>query len=181
MQPPGDDDLDKLADSLGLDDPPQDAEFERYISPWEYAAVMVPCLTEQGIPVRADGANGILFGDVPVAQARAQAEALYRCKVRFPTDPLFNEPVNEEQLRFLYEYQVGDLTACLESEGYSVPPAPSLESFIESYTHPGGDVWSPYPTEDPRLEQPAEWHRLNKVCPQNPPLDVLYGVPDSTG
>lgn len=173
--PPGDEVLRGLAEGLRLDDPPQDVEFERYISPEEYAGVMVPCLTEQGIPARPLPDGGVGFGDIPPEQAQAQREALYRCWVRFPTHPLFERPLDDDQLRRLYDYNVGELTACLEREGYTVPPPPSLEAFIESYSDPETLPWNPYPADDPRLEREAEWYRLNQACPQIPPLDVLYG------
>ncbi|MGA7096429.1 MAG: hypothetical protein WB245_02555 [Acidimicrobiia bacterium] len=67
---------------------------------------------------------------------------------------------SEEQLAELY----GDLLEvkeCLEAEGYTVEPPPSLGLFIESYkTGP----WHPY-NSLPNLDQ-AEWERLNDRCPQ---------------
>lgn len=174
--PPDAEDLRDLAERYRLDDPPEDVAFERYISPEEYATVMVPCLTEQGIPVRALADGGIAFDDIPPEQALLQAEAMYRCDVRFPTHPLFAEPLDDEQLRRLYGYLVGDLTACLEAEGYASSPPPTVETFIASYSDPNAEVWTPYPVDDPRLQQPEEWDRLNEICPQAPPLEVLYGA-----
>lgn len=175
LPPPDEEYRRQRAKLLNLDDPPQDVEFERYISPDEYAAVMVPCLTEQGIPAHPLPDGGVGYGDIPPDQALQQREALYRCMVRFPTNPLFNQPLNNDQLRRLYDYLVGDLTTCLEDQGYSVPPPPSVETFIDSYYAPGADVWSPYPIDDPRLDQEEEWYRLNQVCPQSPPFEDLYG------
>jgi hypothetical protein len=175
LPPPDEADLRELAELHRLDDPPQDVAFERYISPEEYAAVMVPCLTEQGIPAHALPDGGVGYGEIPMEQGTLQREALYRCSVRFPTHPLFSEPLDDDQLRRLYGYLVGDLTACLEREGYTVPPPPTVETFIASYSGVSGGVWSPYPMDDPRLERPEGWYRLNEVCPQSPPLEVLYG------
>jgi hypothetical protein len=166
----------QLAERYRLDDPPQDVAFERYISPEQYATVMVPCLTEQGIPVRALADGGIAFDDIPQEQALLQAEAMYRCDVRFPTHPLFAEPLDDEQLRRLYDYLVNDLTACLENEGYASSSPPTIETFIASYSDPNAEVWTPFPVDDPQLQQPEEWDRLNEICPQAPPLEVLYGA-----
>lgn len=173
--PPSEEHLREIAESLRLDEPPQDVEFERYIYPDEYAAALVPCLTEQGVPASALPDGGIGFGDIPPEQARLQTEALYRCQVRFPVHPFFEQPLDDEQLRRLYDYLAEELTACLEAEGYATAPPPSAEIFIESYYDPQSATWSPYPIEDPRLDQEAEWYRLNEVCPQTPPLEVLYG------
>ena len=160
------------AQSLDLKDPPTDVEFERYITPEEYGEVMVECLSDQGIPVRHSGDGGVLFGDIPPDQALMQREAVYRCQVRFPTDPMYEKPLTSEQLRILYDYFVGELTECLGAEGYETWPAPSLSMFMAAYsTHP----WSPYPMHDPRLRHEAEWYRLSSACPQIPPLSVLYG------
>jgi len=174
LPPPDEQYLRELAERYELVDPPQDVAFERYISPDEYAAAMVPCLTQQGIPARALPDGGVSFGDIPPEQALAQHEAMYRCHVRFPTHPLFAEPLDDDQLRRLYDYLVNDLTACLKDEGYTTAAPPTVETFIASYSHPEADVWSPYPIDDPRLEQPEEWYRLNQICPQSAPLEVLY-------
>lgn len=174
--PPDEHALRQSADVYRLDNPPTDVEFERYISPDEYAAVMVPCLTEQGIPATPLGDGGISFGDIEPEQGQLQREGMYRCSARFPVHPLFADPLDEDQLRRLYEYLVDDLAPCLEREGYSTPPPPSLEAFMSSYSDPDADVWSPYPVEDSRLEEESEWYRLNEVCPQIPPLETLYGA-----
>ena len=165
--------LRELAERYRLDDPPQDVEFERYISPEEYAAVMVPCLTEQGIPVRALPDGGVGFDDWPEEQWLLQAEAVYRCHVRFPTHPMFEEPLSDDQLRRLYSYLVDDLTPCLEDQGYATTAPPAVEVFIETY--PVGNAWSPWPANDPRLHDEEEWYRLNVACPQSPSLEFLYG------
>lgn len=169
----------ELAERYMLDDPPHDVEFERYISPEEYAGVMVPCLTEQGIPATALPDGGVGFGDLPEEEWVLQREAMYRCNVRFPIDPMFDEPLSEDQLRRLYAYLVEHLTPCLEDEGYATTPPPPVEEFIASYS--GGRPWSPWPVNDPRLQDEAEWYRLNEVCPQSPSVEYLYGdalIPD---
>lgn len=165
--------LRELAERYMLDDPPEDAEFERYISPEEYAAVMVPCLTEQGIPARALPDGGVGYDDLPEEEWVRQREAVYRCSVRFPTHPMFEEPLSDDQLRRLYSYLVDDLTPCLEDEGYATTAPPTLEVFIETY--PAGNAWSPWPANDPRLHDEEEWYRLNVACPQSPSLEYLYG------
>lgn len=176
LAPPDEAALRELAERYMLDDPPQDVEFERYISPEEYAAVMVPCLTEQGIPARTLPDGGVGFDDIPEEQWLMQREAMYRCSVRFPTHPMFDEPLNEDQLRRLYDYLVGDLTPCLEDEGYAATtPPPTVDVFIASYYDSAAGPWSPWPVSDPRLQEMAEWDRLSVVCPQSPSLEFLYG------
>jgi hypothetical protein len=175
--PPSVDDLRGLAARYGLDDPPTDVEFERYISPDEYAIVMVPCLNELGIPASTLPDGGVGFGDIPADQALAQKEAMYRCEVRYPTHPRFLEPLDDGQLRRLYAYFVDELVHCLEAEGYVVDPPPTMETFVASYSDPESEAWTPYPVGDPQLEDTDEWYRLNQICPQTPPLEDLYGVP----
>lgn len=173
--PPSEEDLRVLAAANLLDDPPQDVEFERYIHPDEFAAVLVPCYTEQGVLAHALPDGGIGFEEVPPAQALSQREAIYRCDVRFPVHPFFQQRLTDEQLRRIYDYLAGELTACLEAEGYVTPPPPSVEAFVESYYDPQAITWSPYPIGDPRLDQGTEWYRLNVVCPQGPSIEDLYG------
>ena len=173
--PPDDARLEELARDLMLDDPPRDAQFERYVTPDEWAPVMVQCLNEQGIPADVSRDGGIEYGDVPMEQAQTQSEALYRCRVRFPTDPRYEQPLTPAQIRIVYDYQTGPLTDCLEREGYTVAPPPSAEAFISSYYDPETEVWSAYPMDDPRLNDMDEWYRLNEVCPQLPPNEELFG------
>lgn len=165
----------RLARGMRLDDPPQDVEFERYVTPDEWASLTVTCLVDQGIPAVLLPDGGVGFGNIPPEQAQAQREAAYRCSVRFPFDPRYEQPLSNEQLQILYEYRTGELAECLKSEGYIVPDPPTVEVFIESHADPGAVVWHPYPEDDPRLHDMDEWYRINEVCPQNPPLDVLYG------
>lgn len=172
LSPPDAAALRELAERYRLNDPPQDVAFERYISPDEYAAVMVPCLTEQGIPATALPDGGVGYGDWPEEQWLLQAEAAYRCNVRFPVHPIFEDPLSDDQLRRLYDYLVNELTPCLEEEGYSPSLPPTVDVFVASYeSHP----WSPWPEYDPRLEGEAEWYRLNEACPQVPSVEYLYG------
>ena len=112
--PPDDARLEELARDLMLDDPPRDAQFERYVTPDEWAPVMVKCLNEQGTPAEVSRDGGILFGDIPVEQAQTQSEALYRCRVRSPTDPRYEQPLTPAKIRIIYDYQTGPLKDCLE-------------------------------------------------------------------
>ncbi len=173
VPPPGQDYLEALTRRFMLDDPPDDARFERYISPDEFGEVMVECYMGQGIPARLSTDGGVLVDEIPTEQTTLQREAAYRCWVRFPTHPRYEEPLSREQLRVLYEYKVGELTECLEAEGFEVPPPPTVEVFIASYENPDTPMWDPYPGTDPRARE--RWEQLNQVCPQSPPLDVLYG------
>jgi hypothetical protein len=68
---------------------------------------------------------------------------------------------------------VGHLTPCLEDVGYATTPPPPVEEFVGSYS--GGRPWTPWPVNDARLQDEAEWYRLNEVCPQSPSLEYLYG------
>jgi hypothetical protein len=166
-----------LADRFRLENPPQDVEFERYTSPDEYAAVMVPCLTEQGIPARSLPDGGVTIGEMPEDQWILANEAMYRCLVRFPTHPRYTEPPTEDQIRLIYEYWTGELAECLENEGYPVSQPPTFPVFLASYGASGVEQWHPYPEDDPRLQDPDEWYRLNEVCPQSLPTEVLYPDP----
>lgn len=125
----------------------------------EVTALQVECANDHGVPARllppGDGYSLDEVDPRQLATARAILDAcLAGLNLPSPQAP------SEEQLAELY----GDLLEvkeCLEAEGYTVEPPPSLGLFIESYkTGP----WHPY-NSLPNLDQ-AEWERLNDRCPQ---------------
>lgn len=61
---------------------------------------------------------------------------------------------------------------CLEGQGPSLEPAPTLETFLETYET--RDRWHPVL---PLLEAigPVEVEALAGTCPFNPPPELIFG------
>jgi hypothetical protein len=138
--------------------------FVRFISPNEYGTTMADCATERGFPAEATADGGVRYGQIPPQQAEDVAVATYSCAVQYPVDPVYQQPLNQEQLAYLYDYYVNQLAPWLEEQGYSTPNPPSEATFTDRYE--SGEPWTPYAT----IDAPSEdaWYELLRACPQEP-------------
>ena len=150
-------------------------EFVRYIHPEEWAVVISACLEAAGWAVEITPDGGIQFPQVTPQQSTEMEAAADLCRRMYPVDPRFRQPLTTAQLEYLYDWYVKEGIPCLEAQGYSGFDPPSLDSFIESYGTE--DTWSPYRDISTELQQlPAGgWYALNEDCPQNPPVNDLFG------
>jgi len=151
---------------------PTDVGLVRFVEPDEYGRVIAQCVRDQGFDATETFDGGVSYGAVPDDQTRAQREAIYRCEVQYPLHPRYLQPFTEDQIRTVYRYYVNELTPCLEAEGFAVGDPPSEETFIATYGT--ADMWSPYDSIL-RGVSPEEWQQINERCPQEPPLEDLYG------
>lgn len=139
----------------------------RIVTTDEWAPMIADCLSKEGFPyATAPGDGSIAWTDVPNEQMEAFDIARYKCSAMYPRDPSHQEPLSESQLDRLYEYYTGEMTECLISLGYDVPPAPSRQAFGESYsTKPWLPFDSAYATAQ---DDPEAYALLEKTCPQVP-------------
>lgn len=119
-----------------------EVELVRLVSPEEWPRVIADCLRTQAFPeatVTPDG--GVTPGEIAREQLGAYQIANYTCNAMFPLDPKYSEPLDDAQLRMLYDHYAGPLTACLEGLGLSVGNPPSFELFVETFTTES--TWNP--------------------------------------
>lgn len=159
---------------FGMEHPPDDVEFVRFIRSDEFGRIHSECIRGQGFQAEETFDGGIAFGDVLQDQYVALLEAEYRCLAQYPVHPRYHEPFDEGQIRILYDYDVTVLTPCLEAEGYFPGTPPSWETYLGTFGT--GDHWMPYAAVQP--DNDAEWQEINQLCPQSPPLVDLYGNRD---
>lgn len=133
----------------------------------ERPEAIAQCLRDAGYDARATADGGVATGGVPTEQQPSLAVASYTCGVQYPFHAELNRPLDDDQIRWLYSYYVGDLRTCLEAEGYTVTSAPSEATFLESYQGRGGEVWTPY--NDLASVGSAELQSLAAKCPPVPP------------
>lgn len=154
-------DAQTLADNMGIDDPP-DVTPIKVIRLDEWAATQIACLQEAGYDVTfTEDGEGISFPPLDEALIPSLNEAKYVCELQYPVDPIYYEPLTDEQLTKLYTYRSTDLIDCLEAEGYPVTDIPPSEtSFVESK-----GTWSPYGSIRIR---PDDLRRITQTCPQVP-------------
>jgi len=119
-----------------------EVEIVRLLMPEEWAPVTAECLRTQGFPdvtARFDG--GVTPGTLAQGQLGAYQLATYTCAAMYPIDPKYRQPLDEQQLRALYDHYAGPLTACLEGIGLSVADPPSFEVFKETFAT--AETWNP--------------------------------------
>ncbi|TFD56751.1 hypothetical protein E3T39_15555 [Cryobacterium suzukii] len=137
----------------------------RFTDSDDWAITMESCMHDLGWPdMRATADGGVESGGIQKSQAGAHALAWYTCNAKYPMDPKFNVPLNDERLGKLFDYFTDELQPCLAAEGYDTPEAPSRETFIDTYAETGG--WNLY--EGVAGGGQSEWNTINKKCPQLP-------------
>lgn len=141
----------------------------RFIELNEWPDVTAACMGDEGFDVQSDG--GGVGGGAPYGQEQPFAIAMYVCALKYPINPRSNIELNEDQIRYLYEYYTRIMTPCVQAEGYEVPPAPSLQSYIGQYGQEG--MWNPYELVALATSSEEEWQFINRKCPQTP--SGLYG------
>ena len=137
----------------------------RFIALNGWADVMAECLRAAGFDATSTPDGGLQAGP-PVGQEIPFGLAGYTCSAQYPIDPRENLPLNEDQIRYLYEYYVQVATPCLEALGFTnLPEPPSQQSYIGSY--PTGPSWDIYSTVAEQADE-EEWYEANAKCPQRP-------------
>lgn len=135
----------------------------------EWPDAMAECLNAEGFDaVAQDGGVG---ASAPIGQDLPFALAYYVCSVEYPINPRVMVPLVDDQIRYLHEYYTQVMTPCVQAEGYDVPPAPSLQTYVSTYGQPGS--WNPYELVAEAAISEEEWRRINRLCPQTPA--GLYG------
>ena len=137
----------------------------RVVTPSEWAPAVVACLAEDGFEAEAL-ADGGIRSEVTGEQGEAYAIAYYTCTIRYPIDPKYLQPLNDDQLAVLYAYTRDVLAPCLESFGLVVPDAPTLEVFVENK---GVAAWNVYADVPTKVTSDEMWQEISAKCPQYPP------------
>jgi hypothetical protein len=140
----------------------------RFVALTEWPESNAACLREEGFS--AEAMDGGVSTAAPPDQEEPFAIANYVCALKYPVDPRWNIPLNEDQVRYIYDYVTQIMTPCVKAEGYDVPPAPSRESFISTYLT--DSPWNYYGLIAQATSQ-EEWEYINRKCPQGP--SDLYG------
>lgn len=148
-----------------------EVERVRFVQLDEVAPIIADCLVSAGwTDVTATPDSGIDSGTVPTAQAEAYAIAFYVCHAKYPLDPKYSVPLDDDQIKLIYAYYRDGLAPCLEAQGFQVPDAPSEQQFLDTYAETGG--WDVYGNVAPQVDQEG-WYEINAECPQLP--EDLYG------
>ena len=141
-----------------------EVETIRFVALTEWPEANASCLREEGYDAEA-GIDGVATS-APPGQEEPFAIANYVCALKYPIDPRSNIPLNDDQIRYIYDYVTQIMTPCVQAEGYDVPPAPSRESFIATYL--AGSPWNCYGLIAQATKSQDEWEYINRKCPQGP-------------
>ena len=142
-----------------------EVEIVALVASTEQPQRLVTCLSEAGYEADIASDGGITLPAVTSAQEESMFIALYTCQSMYPIDPQYLDPLTEEQIREVYDYYVEQLTPCVEERDIPVEPAPSFETFTETF---GTDAqWHPYANVVGLSHQDLD--EILTACPQLPP------------
>jgi hypothetical protein len=136
----------------------------RLIHQTDWTTIIPDCLAEMGHHVEPDANGSWSVQGGPGSEPYFLA--FYTCDAMYPVHPKYNAPMTDAKITQLYDYFLNSLKPCLEREGYTVPPAPSLQRFQETYRTDGG--WLIYAGVADAAISMEELARINRVCPQVP-------------
>ena len=160
-----------LAQEYHIEDPPH-VDLIRWITMEEMPATTVACMDDAGYTIRDTGDGGIDLSGLPDAQRGQNAPALvalWTCGAEYTIDPRTQLPLDNRQLRLLYDYFRGPLTDCLRDHGIDVGDAPSFPSFVDGFSD--HSQWTPWN----EVGEVDDFVGLNQDCPQQLSSDELYG------
>jgi hypothetical protein len=150
-------------------------EVVRYVNPDEWASTQADCLKDEGwiVEITPDG-SGLKFPDVAPEQAGDMEAAADRCLARYPVDPRFYQPLDDDQLELVYDWYVNTEMPCLTDLGYSGFEPPSLETFKETWTTQSH--WDPVPDVIDQIDAngPDVLSYVYRDCPRYPPMEELF-------
>ncbi len=113
------------------------------------------CLQARGFNAKVYEGVGVML---PAEQLEAAEEAGGQCwqevDARFPGAP----ELSKEQEYYLHL----ETAECLRAQGYDIPEAPTLETWLETYEDPDGP-WLPYLYVP---QDPDTFWALVEICPQ---------------
>jgi hypothetical protein len=146
-----------------------DVQRVRFIDWREWPDVMASCLTEAGFPTVPAG--GGIPTTPPSGQEQPYALAAYSCTAQYPVNPRQTKALDDDQLRYLYEYYTLEAMPCMRELGFDdFSPPPSLQTFRDDYNT--SRSWTPF-TEASNGTPLDLWAEIEETCPQVP--DALYG------
>lgn len=166
------DELRRLADDLGIPDPP-DVEVVREISPSESSAVHNACIVDDGWVQNDNGSFS--FTD---EQESALNLTSYMCAAAYPIADRYLQPLQPEQWNLVYDHYVEDFIPCAQEHGFEVPEPPTRERFLAAT-----DSWAPVADIKRDLAEAigrGEFESFDdfyQTCPSTPPDEELYGAP----
>ena len=142
----------------------------RCIRPDEYGQVISSCMNEEGFATELtpDG-EGVSWAGIPQDQMTAAYRAGDLCALRYPVDPIYSMPLDEDQLSQLHRHLLDVTIPCLRGEGHPVADPPSLQVFTERWNTPSS--YSPF-TE--LVEAGVDIEPLLEVCPERPSIDEMW-------
>ncbi len=160
------DSLASLADSHPDIDFPDEVPVVQWVTPEERSPFVDRCMKERGFPSADDG------GYHSTTQYEALSIAYYVCTGSYPLAERYVQPLNEAQIRMVYEYTRDVMIPCYNANGWPVDPAslPSEDTYVETWGTT--ELW--IPPDEPDSMDSDTMNTFGEVCPLMPPSEELY-------
>lgn len=166
--------LAKLAEMDQVKEPPKIA-LVRWTTVFDSAPAVAACLQEAGFNAVGFGTRLEYPDGITEAQMSAFGLADYECSAKYSLHPKFTQRWTEQQWGVMYDYTVEAVVPCLKQNfKANVAEAPTRDTYIAAGMA-GNWTWDPYTSVAETLVNLDDRQRLEKTCPQNPPVDVMWG------
>lgn len=107
----------------------------------DFAANMLPCMSDYGWKMEAGSDGGIRTDAIPSGQEDVYRDNLEACMAEFEYD-VPPPTLTDAQLREIYPHALWEWR-CLQDAGFSPETPPSEQTFVDTY-HAEGWTWSAY-------------------------------------
>jgi len=124
--------------------------------------VVAGCLRDFGYPQAVVHEGEIQVEGVADDDQGSLALSTYICEAQYPTDPVFDVPLAEAEIRALYRYRASDQRACLQGLGHLIARPPTEQAFLGGYAEHGG--WNPL-----NMVPQDSFEAALAACPPLPP------------
>ncbi len=145
---------------------PDEVPVIQWVTPEEQDALFERCMRDRGFPPGDNGAYSSLTQDEPLWIS------IYVCAGSYPLAERYVQPLNDAQIRLVYEYTRDVMIPCYNANGWPVDPAslPSEDTYVQTWGTT--DPWIPPPS--PESMDSDTVSTFGEVCPLMPPSEELY-------
>ncbi|RFA09120.1 hypothetical protein B7R54_07690 [Subtercola boreus] len=140
---------------------------EAALSQSPVADALYRCITAHGweVTLSDDGGIDASSDTIPAEQYDRYLADTWACN----SEVTARFPVDDRQKRLLYDAELRE-NDCLQSQGYAVADAPSLQVFLDGWdAAPWSAMASSGVAEQSQTMTEEEWQSINRTCPQPVP------------
>lgn len=152
---------------MGEENPPG-VELIRIVQQEDWADEQIRCLNSAGFHMVTASQGGVITTG-EVGDPAAFNLASFTCAIQYQVDPRLSMRLPRVRAEMQFDHLVNVATPCLEElakgNNISIPPAPSLQTWLDDYYGSVAPPWDPFTAFD----SPHSLDEAYRECPQHSP------------